>query len=236
MPKKKQSSIKVAPTDSLPELDGLFFDDKNANRGTRRGRAMVVESLEQYGAGRSILADKKGKIIAGNKTLEGARRLNIPTRIVESDGQELIVVKRTDLDLDKDSKAKALGIADNRAGEVGLQWDGDILDELSEDADLSALFTEDELAKLIEEVAPDDSEVYPEMEIQPFEHYDYIMLTFKNSMDFLAACDRFSIKKVAFKFEGKKAKGYKVGIGRCIDGAKLMERLKNGRSTATSAS
>jgi hypothetical protein len=217
------------------ESDGLHFDDRNANRGNRRGRAMVMESLEQFGAGRSIVSDKHGRVIAGNKTLEGARRINMPTRIIETDGSELIVVKRTDLDLKKDEKAKALGIADNRTSEIGLQWDGDILNALSSEVDVTQFFTEDELEKIIGTVVQEDSDVYPEMEIQPFEHYDYIMLTFKNSMDFLSACDKFAIKKVSFKFEGKKAKGYKVGIGRCIDGAKVLERLwgkKNANGSA----
>ena len=42
--------------------------------------------------------------------------------LVQSDGAKLVVVQRTDLTLEDDSKAKALGIADNRAGELGLEW------------------------------------------------------------------------------------------------------------------
>jgi len=39
----------------------------NANRGTERGTSALESSLELYGAGRSILLDKNGIIIAGNK-------------------------------------------------------------------------------------------------------------------------------------------------------------------------
>ena len=42
--------------------------------------------------------------------------------LVQSDGAKLVVVQRTDLTLEDDSKAKALGIADNRSGELGLEW------------------------------------------------------------------------------------------------------------------
>ena len=52
---------------------GLFVQDTaNANAGTKRGRAMVEASLRRYGAGRSILVDKVGRIIAGNTTHEAA--------------------------------------------------------------------------------------------------------------------------------------------------------------------
>jgi hypothetical protein len=210
------------------ESQELFFDPKNANKGTRRGRQMVAQSLEQLGAGRSIVVDRHNHAIAGNKTLEAARSLNMPTRIVESDGKTLIVVKRTDLDLRKDSKARRLAVADNRTSEVGLNWDPDVLADIGKTDDLSILFTEDEFRKLTAGAdVRDNSDAYPEMEIQPFEHFDYIVVTFRNSMDFLSACERFGIKKVAFKFStvDKKKSGSKIGLGRCIDGAKLMERL-----------
>ena len=75
----------------------LRVDPENANRGTDRGRELVVSSLEECGAGRSILADRDGVVIAGNKTLEAARTLGLPVKTIETDGSELIVVRRSDL-------------------------------------------------------------------------------------------------------------------------------------------
>jgi len=111
----------------------LKFDDKNANRGTERGRDLVRKSLHKYGAGRSILVDKNGKVIAGNKTLEQALAEGIEIEMVKSDGKRLIVHQRTDLDLDKDKAARELAIADNRTSEIGLDWDFDLLAEMNED-------------------------------------------------------------------------------------------------------
>jgi len=54
------------------KLSALTPDTRNANKGTARGRKLVRESLKRYGAGRSILLDKSGNIIAGNKTAEAA--------------------------------------------------------------------------------------------------------------------------------------------------------------------
>ena len=33
----------------------LVLDEKNANKGTKRGRDLLEESLEKYGAGRSVV-------------------------------------------------------------------------------------------------------------------------------------------------------------------------------------
>jgi hypothetical protein len=109
------------------EKSGLIPDRDNANAGTQRGRGLLEKSLRKLGAGRSILADKNGNIIAGNKTLEGAAEINLPVRIVETDGTELVVVKRTDLDLysDKDKRARQLAYADNKVAELDLSWKPD---------------------------------------------------------------------------------------------------------------
>lgn len=54
------------------KLSDLQPDDRNANKGSERGTYMIRRSLEKLGAGRSILLDKNGRIIAGNKTAESA--------------------------------------------------------------------------------------------------------------------------------------------------------------------
>src|SRR5262245_53842753 len=103
-------------------LADLEPDPQNANRGTDRGRAALDQSLRAYGAGRAVLIDRHGRIIAGNKTVEQAKRLHLPLRVVKTDGTYLIAVQREDLDLANDPRAKALAIADNRVGELDLEW------------------------------------------------------------------------------------------------------------------
>src|SRR5680860_1571650 len=109
------------PIEPVP-ADHLTLDPANANLGTDRGRSTVTRSLEEYGAGRSILADKHGTVIEGNKTLEAARKLGLPVRVVESAGNELVVVRRTDLALDEGDRARRLAYLDNRSSELGLEW------------------------------------------------------------------------------------------------------------------
>ena len=92
------------------KLAELTPDAHNANQGTPRGLNLLDKSLSQYGAGRSILVDKAGRIIAGNKTAERAADLGIDdVLIVPTDGTQLVAVQRTDLDLtDPAGQARAV--------------------------------------------------------------------------------------------------------------------------------
>lgn len=137
----------------------LTPDPKNANRGTERGRGMLEQSLRSYGAGRSILADKNGLVIARNKTLEVAAELGLPIREIVTDGKELVVVRRRDLDLVKDKAAKELAIADNRVGEINLDWDAEVLRALSEEIDIGKFFSEEDLDELIASASEDEEEI-----------------------------------------------------------------------------
>ncbi len=141
---------------AVERLTDLRPDEKNANAGTERGRALVEESLRRYGAGRSILVDRNGRIIAGNTTHEAAIDIGLTDAvIVKTDGTKLVVVMREDLDLDSPA-GRALAVADNRSSEVGLRWESGILAELAADGaiDLSMMFSPVELADLLGSDAP----------------------------------------------------------------------------------
>ncbi|BAQ84310.1 DNA methylase N-4/N-6 [uncultured Mediterranean phage uvMED] len=123
----------------------LVPDDRNANTGTERGASALEHSLRQYGAGRSVLVDRNNRIIAGNKTIETAASIGLEDAVlVETTGDRVVVVRRADIDLDS-PEGRGLAIADNRAGELNLAWNQEILAELGEEIDLSPYFFEDEL-------------------------------------------------------------------------------------------
>jgi hypothetical protein len=129
MAKAKQAE-QAHPAAPVADERGFCPDPRNANKGTERGRNLLRRSMESYGAGRSILADKNGVLIAGNKTYETANELGLPVRVIETAGDELVIVKRVDLDLEKDRAARELAYADNRVAELDLSWD---LDQIKED-------------------------------------------------------------------------------------------------------
>lgn len=102
------------------KLSDLKQDSKNANTGTQRGREVLASSLEQYGAGRSVLIDKDGNLIAGNKTAEQAANAGIEDVIVvQTDGSQLVAVQRTDLSID-DPKARGLAVVTTAHPSLGL--------------------------------------------------------------------------------------------------------------------
>ena len=143
-------------TDSI---DSFKTDKRNANRGTKRGKSSLRTSVEELGAGRSVLADVKGNLIAGNQTLQAAKDLGIKDVIVvETDGKSLVVVQRTDLDLENDDdarRARRLAYADNRVGELNLDFDFDmILADARDGVDLSFLWTDLELGIEVPDFEP----------------------------------------------------------------------------------
>ena len=106
---------------SICKLSDLTPDDKNLNKHTERGTGMAERSLQECGAGRSIVVDKNGKIIGGNQIAETCAAIGMENvHVVQSDGTKLVVVQRTDLDLDSKNKetrrrSQRLAILDNRS-------------------------------------------------------------------------------------------------------------------------
>jgi len=132
------------------KISELTPDPRNANKGTERGRAMLEESLRRYGAGRSILIDREGRVIAGNKTLETAAQIGLDEiEVIQTDGKKIVAVQRMDLDLVHDKAARELAYADNRVGQVDLDFDAEtLLADVQSGVDLAHLWTDGELEEL----------------------------------------------------------------------------------------
>lgn len=144
-------------TKKIEKIDDLVPDPNNANKGTLRGLAMLEDSLQENGAGRSVLADKNGVLIAGNKTVERALELGMDIVVVPTDGKKLVVVQRTDLDLQKDKRARELAYADNRVAEIDLEWNIEsLLADMNDGVDLAKFFDRDELDELLASVSGDE--------------------------------------------------------------------------------
>lgn len=90
----------------------IKFDSRNYRKHNDRNKELIRKSLNECGAGRSIVIDNNNEIIAGNGIYEQAKELGIKTKIIETDGSELVVVKRTDLSTE-DEKRRKLAIMDN---------------------------------------------------------------------------------------------------------------------------
>lgn len=121
----------------IKSINDLTFDSKNFNRHTDRGMELLKKSIKENKFGRSILVDKDGNIIAGNATVETAKKLGTnKIKVVETDGDELVIVKRNDLDIDS-KEARELAIADNAIAQQNLNWDTENIELAIEDYELS---------------------------------------------------------------------------------------------------
>jgi hypothetical protein len=71
MPKGRSNHSRIR------RLSDLTLDPHNANLGTTRGREALAHSLRELGAGRAVVIDRRGHIIA-----EGNARVSPPARSV----------------------------------------------------------------------------------------------------------------------------------------------------------
>jgi DNA modification methylase len=96
-----------------------------------------------------VVIDEDNRILAGNGTVDAAKRAGISkVRVIETDGDEIIAVKRTGLT--EDQKI-GLALADNRTSDLS-EWDKEMLHQLSEEHDITPWFEAEDLAEIMGEV------------------------------------------------------------------------------------
>jgi hypothetical protein len=138
----------------IKSLDDVKLLRRNPNKGSERGNKVLDDSLHKLGAGRSIVVDVNNEVLCGNKTAQKANEMGLKVRVVETDGHELVIVKRTDLNLEDDvgGKARSLVYADNRVSELDYDLDAEVLaQDVLDGIDLSWQYSEDEMKKALQE-------------------------------------------------------------------------------------
>ena len=120
------------------KIENLTPDDHNFNKGSEYGNHLIEKSFREFGAGRSILIDRNNRIIAGNKSIEAASSIGMENVvIIETTGDEIVAVKRTDIDLDS-KKGRELALADNATNKANLDFDEEEISKLSEQFEFDA--------------------------------------------------------------------------------------------------
>lgn len=236
----KKQSPEVSYVVEEIDIEQIAEDDGNLNMGTPRGAAVMDFSLNTFGPARGIAVDKNNKAMAGNKTVQAARNAGVKKVIVvETDGDVLVATRRRDMDLDdpNDKRAREYSVADNRTNELDLAWDAQMAAQaVEEGADFSVLFYDDELSRLTgeddwyidEEDGLDDDvvdDMVPEMALQPFEHYDYLMVMFRSTLDWSRALDVLKEAGLIKKGFTVSRKTRKVGLCRVVEGSALLDLL-----------
>lgn len=193
----------------------IKFDKRNYRRHGDKNKQLIKKSLDELGAGRSIVIDNDGEIIGGNGVFEAWG--NKPVKVIESDGSELVVVKRTDLSTN-DEKRKKLAVMDNTTSDTST-FDMKLL---KADFDIPTL---DELGvelKIKDELGVEKPEV--EFTEELLEEHNYVVLYFDNSVDWLQAQSLFDLKQVQ---DLNSKEGFrKIGVGRVLKGNVALEKLR----------
>jgi len=175
----------------------------------------VASSINEYGFQQPIVVDPNMVVIVGHTRLLASKKL----------GLKKVPIAIANL---SKSQAKAYRLADNRTNEDS-SWDEELLK--GELLDLEGLintigFEDSELEKLLEKPEPEDE---PDVEFSEEigEANNYIVLVFKNDIDWLSAQTHFNLKTVSSKRQN--GKPWSKGIGRVVDGAKYITELKTWR-------
>lgn len=114
------------------EIKDLKQDKRNYRKHNQRNIDLIKKSVNEVGLGRSVVIDNENEIICGNGLVSTLDK-NTKIRLIETDGSELVVVKRTDLQTN-DEKRKQLAIMDNSTSDTSefdlelLQVDFDTYD------------------------------------------------------------------------------------------------------------
>lgn len=159
----------------------LKQDPRNYRKHSDRNKQLIKKSVDECGFGRSVLLDADDVLIAGNG-VQSSIDPNTKVRIIETDGTELIAVKRIDLH-QGDERRKLLAAADNATTDLS-EWDTDMVRE-----DFDKTTAED---WGVDVEWPDDTdfaEKNHEVDIDSFE--DKVKITFEFNTDEWAAVNAY---------------------------------------------
>ena len=136
------------------KLKDIKFDRRNYRIHSDKNKSLIKKSIEEAGLGRSIVIDAENEIIGGNGLVSQLPK-DTKIKVVETKGDELVVVKRTDLKTN-DEKRKRLAILDNSTTDTS-EFNMDMLLEDNTPEQLAELGIEIETTDVpIEQIEEDD--------------------------------------------------------------------------------
>lgn len=206
--------------DKLVDVHELVPHPKNPNKHPKKQIELLSKIIRAQGwRSPVVVSERSGYVVSGHGRIDAAKLLDI----------EKVPVNVQKFKSEAEEYAHL--IADNKIAEYAEMQDdkvGDILAELKKvdfDLDLTG-FTPGEIAKAMD---AQQEELEGEVEFSEVlgESNNYVVLVFKNDIDWLQAQMHFELKTV----HSKRANGkpWSCGIGRVVNGAEYLTNL-TGRS------
>ena len=200
----------------------------NPNRHSAHQIQLLAAIIQEQGWRNPITVSKRsGLVVRGHGRLEAALLLGCDAVPIDEQDYESEAAELADL------------IADNRLAELAELDDAGLrsaIDKIREsdpsfDVKLTG-FQEDEIRRLFEEEPSlDDEERIPRMECQAFEHHDYLVFIFHDLRDWMQALQRMGVQQVDYSISRTTQK---IGVGRVMNGKRLLELLESQNSNITS--
>lgn len=192
---------------------------RNARKHSEKDVEKIINSIKEFGFKDPVgIWGEKNTIVEGHGRVIAAKKLGM---------KEVPVIRLDDL---TDEQRKAYGLAHNKTAELS-EWDFDLVDaEISEIENIDMEKFGFETSKEIEEEV-EQIEEEPEVEFSEIlgEENNYIILQFRNEVDWLQAQTVFDIQTVkAFstRKDGKITKQMeRKAVGRVLDGAKVLKKI-----------
>lgn len=216
------SYSKVVKTDSLKPYP------ENPNKHSETQVVMLADLIRTVGWRYPIVVSKRsGYIVSGHARWLAAKRLDL----------ESVPIDFQDYDSENDELLQLLG--DNKIPELAqrdINKEAAILERLRGEnvntllagykpKDLEQILKRANLPKLNHE------DEMPEMELNPHEHYDYILLLFRKDYDWMKALQVFGIKDMQY---GTVKDKKKIDLGRVVDGARILQEFFDEESNSKS--
>lgn len=120
----------------VKKVSDLNFDKRNANKHSEYGMQRLEKSINKIGLGRSILISDDNEIIAGNGVTESAVNAGIEkVRVIETDGTEIIAVKRTDIKSGT-KEFYEMALSDNIIAKENIVMDAEVTNAICEEYEI----------------------------------------------------------------------------------------------------
>ena len=219
MSKKAKLSIKEYDVDSLIEMSA----DYNPRTIDDEQKAGLNSSLNKFGYVNNIIFNKRTKtVVSGHQRLKALKK----------QGFEKVDVNVVDLSLEDE---KALNVAMNATTITGdfTHTINDLLDEIMENdtefydmANLGLLNIFEEEVEQEDTINSTDSVDIPEMDLMAYEHYDCVLVVFKNVDDFMYLSSKLGLNEKRV-ISAPMVKHKKIGKVRAVSADKILNLIND---------
>ncbi len=121
------------------KLSSITPDDKNNNKHTAYGMDLLEKSVNKVGIIESITVSNDDKIISGNARHEViGKNFTKEALVIETDGTQPIIIKRTDIESDTKQFYEASILA-NTTSKKNIDFDMEVIDILVEEFDIDVV-------------------------------------------------------------------------------------------------